>query len=75
MRLIKYFHYAYLEYLMNYMDSISFEEHIRNEGMQQGEERLSLLNLGLMADKRFEDLEKVARDKKYREELYKEYNL
>lgn len=51
MRLIKYFCNAHMEHMMNYMDSISFEEHIRNEGMQRGEERFGLLNLGLIAHK------------------------
>ena len=67
------------------------EDYVRNEGMEQGiiqgvaqgitqgraegEDRLNRLNLSLIADKRYDDLEKAARDKHFREQLYKEYHL
>ena len=63
------------------------ESYVRKEGIQQGleqgleqgrsegEDRLNRLNLSLIADKRYEDLERAARDKVYRKRLYKEYRL
>lgn len=44
-------------------------------GLENGEERLNRLYLILIDNKRYEDLEKAARDKEYREQLYKEYQL
>ena len=59
------------------------EDYVRNEGIElgrsegrsQGEDRLSRLHGSLIADKRFEDLERSIKDKKYREQLYKEYEI
>ena len=45
------------------------------EGLREGEDRLNSLNCRLIADKRFEDLERATRDKKYRERLYNEYKI
>ena len=45
------------------------------KGMEQGEERLSQLNLKLLADKRYADLQRAAEDKKYRHRLFKKYGL
>lgn len=47
----------------------------RREGLREGEDRLNSLNCGLIADKRFEDLERATRDKEYRELLYNEYGI
>ena len=47
----------------------------RSEGRSQGEDRLNRLHGSLIADKRFEDLERSIKDKKYREQLYKEYEI
>ena len=59
------------------------ESYVRKEGIQQGlergrdegEDRLNRLNLRLITDNRYEDLERAAQDKAYREQLYKEYHL
>lgn len=45
------------------------------QGIKQGEERFGKLNLRLIADKRFEDVERVSKDKDYRERLYREYGI
>lgn len=45
------------------------------EGISQGEERISQLNLLLIKEKRFEDLERAAQDKEYRDGLLKEFDL
>ena len=47
----------------------------RSEGRREGEDRLNSLNCRLIADKRFEDLERATRDKEYRERLYNEYEI
>ena len=39
------------------------ESYVRKEGIEQGEDRLNRLNLSLIADKRYEDLERAAQDK------------
>lgn len=49
---------------------LSFEE-----GEKQGEDRLSKLNLILIAAKRYEDLERASKDPAYRNLLYEEFNL
>lgn len=51
------------------------EDYVRSEGVKQGEERFGKLNLRLIADKRFEDVERVSKDKDYREQLYQEYGI
>ena len=47
------------------------ESYVRKEA----EGRLNSLYLRLIADKRYDDLERAAQDKTYREQLYKEYHL
>ena len=47
----------------------------RKEGREEGENRLNRLNLLLIADNRQKDLERAAKDKQVREQLYKEYNI
>lgn len=47
------------------------EDYVRSEG----EDRLNRLNLRLIADNRFHDVEKAAKDKEYRLQLYKEYGI
>lgn len=55
------------------------EDYVRSEGVKQGvrqgEERFGKLNLRLIADKRFEDVERASKDKDYRERLYREYGI
>lgn len=47
----------------------------RREGERRGESRLSALMNILLKNKRYSDAEKASQDEKYREELYKEYEL
>ena len=61
----------YEAYMMEKRDKAAWEYTLR----EQGEEKLNQLILKLMTDKRYEDLEKAARDKEYRAQLYKEYQL
>lgn len=60
-------------------DKNAREDYVRREGwnagQREGEDRLNRLNASLIADKRFEDLERAIQDKKYREQLYKEFGM
>ncbi len=47
----------------------------REEGLAAGAERVSQLNLLLIEQKRYDDLEKAAKDRGYREQLFKEFSL
>lgn len=47
----------------------------RAEGISQGEERISKLNLCLLEAKRYKDLERASKDGKYRELLLKEFGI
>lgn len=51
------------------------EEKGVEKGVQQAENRFSKLMNMLLKNKRYSDAEKVTEDEKYREELYREYNL
>ncbi|MBR5127896.1 MAG: hypothetical protein IKU69_05660 [Roseburia sp.] len=58
------------------------QAHIENEkeiayeeGVKEGESRLSKLIQLLVKEKRTEEIEKATSDKEYREKLYKEYNV
>ena len=51
------------------------DAYVRNEGLAQGEEQLNRLHGCLIADKRYDDLERSVRDKEYRGQLYKEYGI
>lgn len=51
------------------------KEEGEQEGKCQGEERVLKLNRKLMAEKRYDDLEKATEDEVYREKLYREFNL
>ena len=58
----------------DYVRSEGISQGIR-QGIKQGEERFSRLNLSLIADKRFDDVERASKDKDYREQLYQEYGI
>ncbi|MCI9569670.1 MAG: Rpn family recombination-promoting nuclease/putative transposase [Lachnospiraceae bacterium] len=45
------------------------------QGIEQGEERFAVLNRRLLQDKRYDDLERVLKDKAYRQKLYEKYNI
>ena len=45
------------------------------KGQMKGEERLSKLTLLLMADKRYDDLERASKDKEYRRQLFDTFGI
>ena len=45
------------------------------KGQMKGEERVSKLNLLLMADKRSDDLERASKDKEYRRQLFDTFGI
>ena len=47
----------------------------RAEGLVQGEDKMNRLVICLIENGRQDDIEKAARDKQYREQLYKEYDI
>lgn len=53
----------------------TLKEDARQEGRQEGEERMSKLTSILIKSNRFDDLEKASENKEYRNQLFFEYNL
>ena len=51
------------------------EERGEKKGEKKGENRLGLLMKMLLNDKRYADAERASEDEKYREQLYKEFEL
>lgn len=45
------------------------------QGLEQGESRLSALNKYLLAERRYEDLDRASSDKEYRRALYLQYGI
>lgn len=45
------------------------------EGIAEGEERVNRLTLLLIADKRYEDIEKASKDREYQRQLFKEFGI
>lgn len=45
------------------------------KGQMKGEERVSKLNLLLMADKRYDDLERASKDKEQRRQLFDTFGI
>ena len=45
------------------------------QGMEKAEQAMSSLMQRLLAENRFNDLQRAVTDKNYREALYKEYNI
>ncbi len=45
------------------------------QGLEQGESRLSALNKHLLAERRYEDLDRASSDKEYRYSLYLQYGI
>ncbi len=56
-------------------DEELYKEAILEDGREEGENLLATLFMALMADKRQDDLLKAAKDRQFRKNLYKEYNL
>lgn len=47
----------------------------RKKGIKKGENRLGMLMKMLLNDKRYADAERASEDEKYRERLYKEFEI
>lgn len=47
----------------------------RKQGREQGEDRINQLNTFLIQEKRYEDLERAARDKKFQKQLMSDYGI
>lgn len=45
------------------------------EGIAEGEERVNHLTLLLIADKRYDDIEKASKDREYQRQLFKEFGI
>ena len=79
MSLVKTWRALHEARLKEIRDRNAREDYVRSEGLNQGrsegEERLNRLYGRLIADKRYEDLERSIQDKVYREQLYKEYGI
>lgn len=83
MSLGKYLRLLHEAHLKEVRDRAAREDYVRregwdaghSEGRSEGEDRLNLLYSSLIADKRFEDIERAVQDKEYREQLYKEYRF
>ena len=60
---------------VTYMKMEERDRLIREEGHSQGEERVLHLNRLLIAQKRYDDLERASEDKDYRDQLYKEFEI
>lgn len=45
------------------------------QGREQGEDRINQLNTFLIQEKRYEDLERAARDKKFQKQLMSDYGI
>ena len=61
--------------LLTEFNQEAFAKTIRNEGVEEGEDRVNQLNSYLISDKRFDDLTRATNDKQYQAKLYKEYGL
>ncbi|MCI6005500.1 MAG: Rpn family recombination-promoting nuclease/putative transposase [Blautia sp.] len=51
------------------------QEEIKNDVKEETEERVCRLNLRLIAEKKFQDLERASRDRGFRQQLYAVYQL
>lgn len=47
----------------------------KKKGIKKGENRLGMLMKMLLNDKRYADAERASEDKRYREQLYKEFGI
>jgi len=61
--------------LLTEFDEELFARTMKEEGREEGETRMSQLNLRLLTENRLEALERAIKDKAFRESLYKRYGL
>jgi len=64
--------HEYMTLLMRDQENI---EKGRQEGRQEGEDKMLVLVQKLIFDKRIEDITKIQESKSYRQKLYKEYHI
>ena len=67
--------YLYLRREMAVSDEKSRMDTARKEGIKEGEDRVSRLNLLLIAETRYEVLEMASKDKEYRDKLFRDYGI
>ena len=58
-----------------YMTLLMRDKENFEKGIETGEDRMSNLTKKLLKEKRYDDLDRATEDKKYREELFKKYQL
>ena len=79
MRLGKMFRLLHDAHMKQIRDRNARDDYVRMEGLKEGlasgEDKMNRLVLSLIQAGRQEDIEKAARDKKYRDQLYKEYGI
>ena len=56
-------------------DEVGYAQMLRDEGKEEGKNRINLLNQKLMEEGRLEDLKQSIQDKEYQQQLLKEYNM
>ncbi len=61
--------------LFTEFDEELYAKTMKEEGREEGENRLNSLYLKLAAEKRTKDLEKAMQDKNFRNSLYKRYGM
>lgn len=61
--------------LLTEFDEEAFAEAMKEEGREEGEQRLNQLYTRLMEEKRTKDLERAIQDKEFRGILYQRYGL
>lgn len=83
MRLGKMFRLLHDAHMKQIRDRNARDDYVRMEGLKEGhaeglasgEDKMNRLVLSLIQAGRQEDIEKAARDKEYRDQLYKEYGI
>ena len=75
MRLGKTLKILYDAHKKQIRDRNARDDYVRMEGRTEGEDKMNRLVLSLIQAGRQKDIEKAAKDKKYRDQLYKEYGI
>lgn len=64
-----------VKYMQLWEEKIIEREEGRTEGLAEGAERVSRLNLLLIEQNRYDDLEKASKNPEYRQQLFEEFGL
>ena len=75
MRLGKTFRALHDAHMKQVRDRNARDDYVRKEGLTTGEDKMNRLVLSLIQTGRQADIEKAARDKNFRDHLYKEYGI